>query len=167
MNVRSRDSYLLVRTHRESMSHVAEITGIATGDTPSGEEVPAALLRARGEYLPIFVTDDQADAIRRGLAGDPFERPLTHDLLVNMVTEFGGAFDRVRIDDLQEGTFYAKIDAQRYEAGEPEPLTFDARPSDAVAIAVRIDCPIEVTDDVLDAAGRSGEELGVDGVEDE
>jgi bifunctional DNase/RNase len=167
MNVRPRDSYLLVRTHPVTMSHVAEITGIATGDTPSGEEVPAALLRAREEYLPIFVTDDQADAIRRGLAGDPFERPLTHDLLVNMVTEYGGAFDRVRIDDLQEGTFYAKIDAQRYEAGEPEPLTFDARPSDAVAIAVRTDCPIEVTDDVLDAAGRSGEELGVDNVEDE
>ena len=167
MNVRSRDSYLLVRTHRVTMSHVAELTGIATGDTPSGEEVPAALLQARGEYLPVFVTDDQADAIRRGLAGDPFERPLTHDLLVNMVAEFGGAFDRVRIDDLQEGTFYAKIDAQRYEEGEPEPLTFDARPSDAVAIAVRADCPIEIADDVLDAAGRSGEELGVDGVEDD
>ncbi|WP_049981697.1 bifunctional nuclease family protein [Halolamina rubra] len=148
------------------MGHVAELTGIATGDTPSGEAVPAALLRARGEYLPVFVTDDQADAIQRGLTGDSFERPLTHDLLVDMVAEFGGAFDRVRIDDLREGTFYAKIDAQRYEAGEAEPLTFDARPSDAVAIAVRADCPIEIADSVLDAAGRSGEELGVDGVGD-
>lgn len=147
------------------MTHVAELTGIATGETPGGEEVPAALLRAREEFLPIFVTDDQADAIRRGLADEPFDRPLTHDLLVGMVAEFGGAFDRVRIDDLREGTFYAKVDAQRYEAGEPEPLTFDARPSDAVAIAVRADCPIEVGDNVLDAAGRTGEELGVDGVD--
>ena len=144
------------------MSHVAELTGITTGDTPSGEAVPAALLRAREEYLPVFVTDDQADAIRRGLAGETFDRPLTHDLLVGMVAEFGGAFDRVRIDDLRDGTFYAKIDAQRYDEGEAEALTFDARPSDAVAIAVRADCPIEVADDVLDAAGRSGEELGVD-----
>ena len=144
------------------MSHVAELTGVTTGDTPSGESVPAALLRARDEYLPVFVTDDQADAIRRGLAGETFDRPLTHDLLVGMVAEFGGAFDRVRIDDLRDGTFYAKIDAQRYDEGEAEALTFDARPSDAVAIAVRADCPIEVADDVLDAAGRSGEELGVD-----
>jgi len=165
MNVRLRDSYLRVRTHFFCMGHVAELTGIATGDTPSGKEVPAALLRARDEYLPIFVTDDQADAIRRGMAGDSFERPLTHDLMIDMVAEYGGAFDRVRIDDLREGTFYAKIDAQRYEAGEPEPLTFDARPSDAVAIAVRADCPIEVADEVIDAAGRSGEELGVDGVD--
>lgn len=147
------------------MAHVAELTGIATGDTPSGTEVPAAVLAARGEFLPIFVTDDQADAIRRGMAGDPFDRPLTHDLFVELVAELGGAFDRVRIDDLREGTFYAKIDAQRYEAGEPEPLTFDARPSDAVAIAIRADCPIEVSDAVLDAAGRTAEELGVDGVD--
>jgi len=167
MNVRSRDSYLRVRADRFSMSHVAELTGIATGNTPSGEAVPAALLRAGEEYLPIFVTDDQADAIQRGLAGEPFDRPLTHDLLVEMVTEFGGAFDRVRIDELREGTFYAKIDAQRYEDGEAESLTFDARPSDAVAIAVRADCPIEIDDDVLDAAGRSREELGVDGPDDE
>lgn len=144
------------------MSHTAEVAGIGTGRASGGELVPAALLRARGEYLPVFVTDDQADAIRRGLEAEPFERPLTHDLLAEMVTELGGAFDRVLIDDLQDGTFYAKIDAQRYEGGEAESLTFDARPSDAVAIAVRTDCPIEIEDRVLDAAGRDGDELGVE-----
>lgn len=146
------------------MSNVAEVTGIATGNTPSGTEVPAAVLRVEAEYIPIFVTDDQADAIRRGLAGDSFDRPLTHDLLVGMAAEFGGAFDRVRIDNLGDGTFYAKIDAQRYENGEPESLTFDARPSDAVAIAVRADCPIEVADDVLRVAGQTAEELGIEDV---
>lgn len=148
------------------MTHAAELTGIATGKTPSGKEVPAAVLKARGEFVPIFVTDDQADAIKQGLAGEAFDRPLTHDLFVEMLAEFGGAFDRVHIDDLRSGTFYAKIEAQRYEDGEPESVTFDARPSDAVAIAVRADCPIEVSDAVLDAAGRSGEELGVDGMDD-
>lgn len=165
MNVRPHDSYFPFRGYHSHMTHIAELTGIATGETPSGEEVPAALLRARELFVPIFVTDDQADAIRRGLADEPFDRPLTHDLFVEMMTEFGGAFDRVRIDDLREGTFYAKVDAQRYEDGEPQSLTFDARPSDAIAIAVRADCPIEVSDEVLDAAGRSGEELGVDGVD--
>lgn len=144
------------------MSHTAEVEGIRTGRTPNGEQVPAALLRARGEYLPIFVTDDQADAIHRGLQNEPFERPLTHDLLIELVTELGGAFDRVRIDDLQEGTFLAKIELQRYDAGEAEPMTFDARPSDAVALAIRADCPIEIDGEVLDVAGRSHEELGVE-----
>ncbi|MFB6220895.1 MAG: bifunctional nuclease family protein [Halolamina sp.] len=144
------------------MSHTAEVEGIGAGEAPDGELVPAALLRARGEYLPVFVTDDQADAIRRGLDNEPFDRPLTHDLLEELVMELGGAFDRVRIDDLKDGTFFAKIEVQRYEAGEPETLTFDARPSDAVAVAVRTDCPIEIAGDVLDAAGRSGEELGVE-----
>uniref|UniRef100_UPI0035661FCF bifunctional nuclease domain-containing protein n=1 Tax=Halolamina sp. TaxID=1940283 RepID=UPI0035661FCF len=67
-----------------------------------------------------------------------------------------------RIDDLQDGTFYAKVDAQRYDEGEAQSLTFDARPSDAVAIAVRTECPIEIDDAVLDAAGRPGDELGVE-----
>lgn len=143
------------------MSHTAEIEGIRTGRAPNGERVPAALLRAREEYLPVFVTDDQADAIQRALENEPFERPLTHDLLLELVTELGGAFDRVRIDDLQEGTFLAKIELQRYSDGEAESLSFDARPSDAVALAVRADCPIEIDSSVLDAAGRTREELGV------
>jgi len=53
------------------------------------------------------------------LEGEPFDRPLTHDLLVDILTEFGGAIDRVRVDDLRDGTFYAKVDAERYENGEP------------------------------------------------
>lgn len=141
------------------MSHTAEIEGVGAGVGPGGEQVPAVLLRARGMYLPIFVTGDQADSIRLALAKEPFDRPLTHDLLVQMVTEFGGAFDRVRIDDLQDGVFYAKVDAERYENGEAESVVFDARPSDAIALAVRADCPIEISDEVLDAAGRDPEEL--------
>lgn len=143
------------------MRHIATVEGIRTGQTPSGERVPAALLQARGEYLPIFVTDDQADAIHRGMENEPFERPLTHDLLAEMVAELGGAFDCVRIDDLQGGTFLAKIELQRYDAGKPEPMSFDARPSDAIALAMRADCPIEIESDVLDVAGRTREELGV------
>jgi hypothetical protein len=134
--------------------HEAEVEGIGVGVGEDGNNVPAVVLSARGEYLPIVVTPDQAQAIQLALRGEPFERPLTHDLLVEMVTEFGGAIDGVRIDDLADGTFYAKIDAERYEQGEPRKFVFDARPSDAVALAVRVDCPIEVSDEVLDAAGQ-------------
>jgi len=101
------------------MDHSAEVTGIGMGVGPEGENVPAVILTAREEYLPIFVTADQAQSIQLALSGEPFERPLTHDLLVEMVTEFSGAIDGVRIDDLADGTFYAKIDAELYDDGEP------------------------------------------------
>ncbi|MFW6320369.1 MAG: bifunctional nuclease family protein [Halohasta sp.] len=143
------------------MAHSAEVTGIGMGVGPEGENVPAVILTAREEYLPIFVTADQAQSIRLALSGEAFERPLTHDLLVEMITEFGGAIDAVRIDDLADGTFYAKIDAERYDNGTAETVAFDARPSDAVALAVRVECPISVSDEVLDAAGRSTEEVDV------
>lgn len=135
------------------MEHEAEVVGVGAGSAPGGD-VPAVVLSARGEYVPIFVSGDQARSIGLVLEGEPFERPLTHDLLLEVLTEFGGAVDRVRIDDLTDGTFYAKIDAQRYEDGRPEQFVFDARPSDALALAVRIDCPIVVTDEVIDEAGR-------------
>jgi len=145
------------------MAHDAEVEGIGVGVGPDGGRVPAVVLAVRGEYVPIFVTDDQADSIRIALSDEPFERPLTHDLFVDMLTEFGGAIDAVRIDDLADGTFYAKVDAERYEEGRPEPFVFDARPSDAIALAVRVDCPIEVADEVIDEAGHPPEEIGTGG----
>ena len=141
------------------MQHEAEVEGIGVGVGNDESHVPAAILSANGRYLPILITSDQAQAIQLALSGEPFERPLTHDLLVEMVTEFGGAIDGVRIDDLADGTFYAKIDAERYEEGESRKFVFDARPSDAVALAVRVDCQIHVSDEVLDAAGRAPEEF--------
>ncbi|MFB6091983.1 MAG: bifunctional nuclease family protein [Haloquadratum sp.] len=139
------------------MNHPGEVEGVAVGVDADGENIPAVVVAARSEFLPIVVTADQARAIQLALAGDTFERPLTHDLLVEILTEFGGAIDKVRIDDVADGTFYAKVDAERYEDGEPHQFVFDARPSDAVALAVRVDCPIEVSDAVLDEAGQPPE----------
>ncbi|WP_348609791.1 bifunctional nuclease family protein [Halobaculum rarum] len=149
------------------MEHEAEVAGIGVGSGPDGEEVPAVVLRARGEYLPIFVTPDQARSIRGALTGEPFDRPLTHDLLVEMVTEFGGAVDSVRIDDIVDGTFYGKLTAERYVDGEPDRFVFDARPSDAIAIATRLECPIRVSDEVVDAAGQPLKSFDVGGDSDD
>jgi hypothetical protein len=98
--------------------------------------------------------------MQHALDGTPFERPLTHDLFVDMVAEFGAAIDRIRIDDLADGTFYAKIDTEQYQDSERTDMVFDARPSDGIALALRVDCPILVSDEVLDAAGRDPDELG-------
>jgi bifunctional DNase/RNase len=81
------------------------------------------------------------------------------------VAEFGAAIDRVRIDDLADGTFYAKIDTEQYHGGERKKAVFDARPSDGIAIALRVDCSLIITDEVLDEAGRPPEEFETTGPE--
>ena len=137
------------------MAHEATVSGLGVSvDDEGSEGAPVVVLRARGQALPIFISTDQAKSISHALDGRPFERPLTHDLFVEMLTEFGGAIDRVRIDDLSGSTFLAKIDAERYAGGERRELTFDARPSDAIAVALRVECPILVGEAVLDEAGR-------------
>jgi bifunctional DNase/RNase len=146
------------------MDHEAEVEGIGVSVDDDGMGAPAVVLSARGELVPIFVSPDQAQSMGLALENEPPERPLTHDLLIDMITEFGGAIDRVRVDDLAEGTFYAKVDAERYEEGERDAFVFDARPSDGIALALRVDCPILVSEAVIDAAGRPPEEFEMRGV---
>lgn len=144
------------------MDHPASVHGVGLSVDDEGMGAPVVILESRDVFLPIYVTTDQARAIHLARTGAPAERPLTHDLLLEMVTDFGGAIDRVRVDDLADGTYYAKVDAERYENGEREQFVFDARPSDGIAIAVRADCPIVVADAVLDAAGQSPEEFDIE-----
>lgn len=139
------------------MEHEATVEGVGIGVGDEGAGAPVVLLRAREEVVPIFVSSDQAQSMQLAIEGEPFERPLTHDLLVEMVAEFGAAIDRVRIDDLSDGTFYAKIDTEQYLDDRRKEMVFDARPSDGIAIALRVDCPLLVSDAVLDEAGRPPE----------
>lgn len=143
------------------MDHEAEVKGIGVSVGDEGLGAPAVVLRAREEFVPIFISPDQAQSMQFALQGEPSERPLTHDLLISMVTEFGGAIDRIRIDDLQDGTFYAKLDAELYHGGERQRFVFDARPSDGIAIGLRVDCSITISDEVLDKAGQPPEEFNL------
>jgi bifunctional DNase/RNase len=143
--------------------HEASVEGVGVGVGDEGPGAPVVVLRARDELLPIFVSSDQAQSMQLAIDGEPFDRPLTHDLFVEMLTEFGGAIDRIRIDDLADGTFYAKIDAEQYTDGERKEIVLDARPSDGIALGLRVDCPILVSDEVLDEAGRSPEEFDIEG----
>ncbi|MEF8863331.1 MAG: bifunctional nuclease family protein [Haloarculaceae archaeon] len=145
------------------MTHEARVRGLGMSVSEQGPDTPVVMLEVDDRVVPIFISTDQAQSIQHALEHEPFERPLTHDLLVEMVAEFGSAVDRVRIDGLADGTFLAKIDAEQYRDGERRELTFDARPSDAIAIALRIDCPIEVSEGVVERAGRPSEEFDVQG----
>jgi bifunctional DNase/RNase len=144
------------------MEHEATVEGVGVGMSEEGPGAPVVILRAREQLIPIFVSSGQAQSMQLAIDGEPFERPLTHDLFVEMVAEFGAAIDRVRIDDLADGTFYAKIDTEQYHGGERKQAVFDARPSDGIALALRVDCPIIVSDAVVDEAGRPPEAFETD-----
>ena len=102
-------------------------------------------------YLPIFIGPAEANAIAIKLRGETLPRPLTHDLLRNIVEMLGASVNSIRISDLMNDTFYAKI-VLNVEDGQME---IDARPSDALALAVRVEVPIYAEESVLEKAGIS------------
>lgn len=95
--------------------------------------------------LPIWVGVFEANAIALELEKTATPRPMTHDLLRNMAKGLGAVVHRVVVSDLQEDTFFATVWMRQGE----EVLTLDARPSDAIALALRWDCPIYVAKKVL------------------
>ncbi len=100
-------------------------------------------------YLPIWIGPAEADAIAVKLQGVNVPRPLTHDLLRSVIDTLGANVNSVIVNDLKNDTFYAKITLD-VDGGQME---VDSRPSDALALAVRMEVPIYVEDSVLDKAG--------------
>src|ERR1700730_1770778 len=95
--------------------------------------------------LPIWVGVFEANAIALEIEKTETPRPMTHDLLRDLVHGFDAIVNKVVITQLKDDTFYAAIWMQR----DNEPIVIDARPSDALALALRADCPIYVSEDVL------------------
>ncbi len=100
-------------------------------------------------YLPIWIGPAEADAIAVKLQGVSVPRPLTHDLLRLVIDALGASVNSIVVTDLKNDTFYAKINLE-INGGQME---VDSRPSDALALAVRVDVPIYVEETVLDKAG--------------
>ena len=101
-------------------------------------------------YLPIWIGPSEADAITVKLQGVTVPRPLTHDLLGNVIDALGGTVKHIVVSELFEETFYAKI---ILELGDNTNKEIDARTSDAIALAVRTNVPIYVEEPVLEKAG--------------
>lgn len=96
--------------------------------------------------FPIIIGIFEAVAIDRKLKGTELPRPLTHDLLDNVIKKMGGTLTKIVVNDLKDNTFYARLHITRGN----EEIEVDSRPSDAVALAVRAGCPIYVEDSVLE-----------------
>jgi len=99
-------------------------------------------------FLPIWIGPFEAEAINIALQGTQPGRPLTHDLFKALIGEMGGKAERIIVADLREDTFYARIVMD--VSGRH--IELDARPSDAIAVAVRMGLPIFVADQVMTAA---------------
>ena len=112
---------------------------------------PIVLLRERtGErFLPIWIGPVEATAIAFALQGIVTQRPLTHDLLKSILEETGVSVERVVITELKDTTFYATLELAR----DGSQYSVSSRPSDAIALAVRMSVPLFASPDVLNEAG--------------
>lgn len=124
-----------------------EILGLSASNVSNGAYA-LILKEVHGERrLPIVIGAPEAQAIAAELEGVRPTRPMTHDLLRNIIEQAGGRVSEVCIVDLRDSIFYALITIEGLD------LQVDARPSDAIALAVRFNAPIYVVDTVLDQAG--------------
>ena len=117
------------------------------------EQGNAVLVRPLGldVAVPIFIAPLEAQSILIGLGSVKMPRPLTHDLFITVLESLESSVNRVEITSLREGTYFAKL---ILEAGGAE-IGIDARPSDCLALAVRVKCPIYIDEAVVDEAGIS------------
>ena len=125
--------------------------------------VPIVILRDTQSqlFLPIWIGVFEANAIALKIEGVEPPRPMTHDLLRLMLDQLGAKVEKIVISDLKESTFFAVIHVQ--QGGKT--VTIDARPSDAIALALRVEAPIYVLQAVLDKAQAA--ELTTEGSDEE
>ena len=108
------------------------------------------------QMLPIWVGAYEANAIALEIEKIAPQRPMTHDLLRNLIVEMGAQVERVVVTELRDNTFFAVIEMKNSSG---EFITLDSRPSDAIALALRADCPIFVNEEVIHASKSVGEGL--------
>ena len=113
---------------------------------------PVVILREKDgtRVLPIWIGPAEANAIAMELAGIKFSRPLTHDLMRQVIVGLGAQLNQVRITNVQDSTYYAELDIRR----EDHVVHVDARPSDSIAVALRLQAPIFTEEELLTVPGE-------------
>ena len=112
-------------------------------------QMPIVVLKAKDDdetFLPIWIGIFEADSILRQLQNVEPPRPMTYELMKNVITQMGGVVDRVVINDLRDSTYYAEVHILQGN----NRLIIDSRPSDAINIALRFSAPIFVEESVLE-----------------
>ena len=132
-----------------------EIKGLLYSESQSGAYVLVLGDKHSMRRLPIVIGDNEAQSIALGLEGNRPSRPLTHDLFKKFAENYGIEVIEVVITRFLEGVFYAMLICKQGE----ELTMIDARPSDAIALAVRYNCPISVYENVMNEAGIEMEDV--------
>jgi bifunctional DNase/RNase len=127
------------------MLHEVSIAGL-TMDPTSNTPIIILKLVSGDQAIPIWIGLLEATSIASALQDIKFDRPMTHDLFKNFVKNIKMEVSKVEVCDIQDNTFYAKI----YFTSKETNFSIDARPSDAIAIALRFQAPIYVDDKVLE-----------------
>ena len=122
---------------------------------------PVVILQEQGgeRVLPIWIGPAEASAIAMELAGMKFARPLTHDLLKLVIVGLGADLRKVIITQVKENTYYAELHIYRGDAV----VNIDARPSDSIAVALRLKAPIFTSDELLENTTIDTSELASEG----
>ncbi len=128
-----------------------KVMGIAL-DTRTGSPIVVLHDKANRKALPIWIGSAEASAIIRKIENLTVARPMTHDLIINIIEKTGYTLDRVEINDVEKETYYATL----YLVDENgKTVEIDSRPSDAIAVAIRVDAPIFVTANVISSGSVS------------
>jgi len=135
-------------SYEEEAQAVTEMYVRTVGLDPTGQSLVILADDEERRLLPIWIGPFEAHAIASRLREEPRERPFTHDLLYDVIVQLGHKVERIIVNDLRDGTYYALVILQQ----DGRFAKLDARPSDAIALAVRAQAPIFVADSVLDKA---------------
>lgn len=127
-----------------------KIRGLLVDPTTNSPIVLLKELDGEG-ILPIWVGPYEANSIASEIEKLSPQRPMTHDLLRNVISQMGGVVKRVVVTELRENTFYAVIEIMI----DDQPFLVDSRPSDAIALALRADSPIFIREEVFEASRHS------------
>ena len=122
-----------------------KVMGIAL-DTRTGSPIVVLHDKENRKALPIWIGSAEASAIIRKIENLTVSRPMTHDLIINIIEKTGYEIDKIEINDVEKDTYYATI----FLRGKDDNIIeIDSRPSDAIAVAIRVDAPIFVTANVI------------------
>ena len=127
-----------------------EIESVKTNLMDGQQRVVILEEKSTGRYIPIWVGSYEAKAIVIELIGKAPGRPLPHDVLINVISDLGAEVRYVLINDLRKDVFYARVVLER----DGETFEIDSRSSDAIALAVRADCGIFISEAVMDRVGQ-------------
>ncbi len=128
-----------------------KVMGIAL-DTRTGSPIVVLHDKDNRKALPIWIGSAEASAIIRKIENLTVSRPMTHDLIINLIEKTGYTLDRVEINDVEKETYFATLFLKDENDNFVE---IDSRPSDAIAVAIRVDAPIFVTANVLSSGSVS------------